>query len=484
MKPEPASLMPRLLALVLWGLSTAGACAVDQEFDWGFLASRLEDANGDVRGRGLGPILERTVSAEGARLSAVRPFYCGGADGKAERWFEEILWPLATTRRFLSERDTRVLLAYYKRFNVKEQRGRYHFHVLPLYFHGRDKAGQGYAALFPVAGSIHEFLGQDEMSFFLFPLWSYSSINSVKTHNVLWPIYSRTKGKGISRFRVFPFYGYARHRAKFEKGFVGWPFYTWARYTYPDAQGRGYIVFPLWGRFKMPDQEAWLILPPLFRFSRGERMDYSYAPWPFFQRSRGYIERLYLWPIWGRRTMAGVRSSFFLWPIFRSERVDRGATIRRRFWALPVIFSQVDIRRAAGDEPARTVMRHHRVWPLVSYRQEENTRRLRLLELWPLWGASPVERNWAPFWTLFTWTKVGQNADTEVLWGLVRDRIRGAERRTVSFFPVWEWRRDDRAGGAREWNVLKGLVGRRRDERGVSVRLLYFIHLGGGEKKP
>ena len=484
MKTESAILTPRLLALLLWGLSATCVSATAQEFDWGFLASRLEDANGDIRVRGLGPFFEHAQSQEGGRLSAFRPFYYSGTDAATERRFREVIWPLATTRRFLNERDTRVLLAYYKRFNVTEPRGRYRFMVLPLYFQGRDKAGQGYTALFPVAGSIHEFLGQDAMSFFLFPLWSYSSINSVETRSVLWPIYSRTKGKGISRFRVFPFYGYARHRARYEKGFVGWPFYTWAHFTYPDAQGHGYIVFPLWGRFKMPDQDAWLILPPLFRFSRGERMDYSYAPWPFFQRSRGQIERLYFWPIWGRRTLAGVRSTFFLWPIFRSERVDRGATIRRRFWALPVVFSQVDIRRAAGDEPARTVMRHHRVWPLVSYRQEENTRRLRLLELWPLWGASPVERNWAPFWTLFDWTKVGQNADTEVLWGLCRDRRRGEERRAVSLFPIWEWRRDDRAGGAREWNVLKGLLGRRHDERGVSYRLLYFIRLGGREKEP
>ncbi|MBU1693030.1 MAG: hypothetical protein KKC51_03605 [Verrucomicrobia bacterium] len=469
----------RPLFLLIWLLVSAEVRASGPEFDWGFLASRLEDANGEVRVRGLGPIFERAVSAEGARLSAVRPLYYAGADARAERRFREFLWPVATTRRFLNERDTRVLLAYYKNFNVAELHGRYRFMVLPLYFQGRDKAGEGYAALFPVAGSIHEFLGQDEMSFFLFPLWSYSSINSVETHNVLWPVYSRTKGKGISRFRVFPFYGYARHRARYEKGFLGWPFYTWARYTYPDAQGHGYIVFPLWGHFKMPDQEAWLILPPLFRFSRGERMDYSYAPWPFFQRSRGQIERLYFWPIWGRRTMAGLRSTFFLWPIFRSERVDRGATVRRSFWALPVVYSQVDIRRAVGGAPARAVARHHRVWPLVSYRQEGEARRLRLLDLWPLWNNSPVERNWAPFWTLFTWTKVGQNDDAELLWGLYRDRRRGAERRTVSLFPAGEWRRDDRAGGSREWNVLKGLLGRRRDERGVSYRLLYVIRFKG-----
>jgi len=234
----------------------------------------------------------------------------------------------------------------------------------------------------------------------------------------------------------------------------------------------------------MPDQEASLFLPPLFRFSKGERMDYSYALWPVYQRSRGQIERLYFWPLWGRRSMAGIRSSFFLWPIFHTERVDRGATVRRTFRALPFVYSHVDSRREPGGQAPRAVMRHQRLWPLFSCRQERDALRFRMLDLWPLWKAGPVERNWAPFWTLFTWTKVGQNADTEVLWGLARDRIRGAERRTFSLFPIWEWRRDDREGGAREWNVLKGLFGRRRDERGVSYRALYFIRWGGVEKKP
>lgn len=470
-------------AILLAGLAAGSARAFDGgEYDWGFLASRLEDAGGDLRTRGLGPVFERARAPDGALFSAVRPLFCHGVNAREDRRFTELVWPIATIRRFLAEFDTRVLLAYYKRFNVEA--ARYRFMILPLYFQGRDRKGQGYRALFPLAGSIHEFLGQDEMDFFLFPLWSYSSINSVRTHNVLWPVYSRTKGKGISRFRVFPFYGYARHRARYEKGFVGWPFYTWARYTYPDAQGRGYIVFPLWGHFKMPDQEAWLFLPPFFRFSAGERMNYSYAPWPFFQHSAGQIERLYFWPIWGRRTMAGLRSSFFLWPIFRSERVDRGATVRRKFWAQPFVYSQVDLSRPADGGRARAVMRHHRVWPLVSYRQEGPARRLRLLELWPLWNTGPVERNWAPFWTLFTWTKVGENADTEVLWGLARDRVRGAERRHVSLFPFWEWRRDDREGGAREWNVLKGLFGRRRDAGGTSYRALWILRWGGMEKEP
>ena len=288
------------------GRADAEGTRAAAEFDWGVLGGRFEDANGDTRTRALGPFFERIVSPRGERFRAARPFYCALERPSESRRHAEYLWPLAVSRDFQKEHSLRVLLAYYRNFDVEDPNPRYHVRILPFYFQGRDIRGRSYKALFPLGGRIHEFLGQDEMSFFLFPLWSYSSINSVQTHSVLWPVYSRTRGKGISRFRVFPFYGYARHRARFEKGFVAWPFYTWARYTYPDDQGRGYIVFPLWGRFVMPDQRAWLILPPLFRFSRGERLNYSYAPWPFVQASSGEIEKRYLWPLWGRRSLRGI----------------------------------------------------------------------------------------------------------------------------------------------------------------------------------
>ena len=52
--------------------------------------------------------------------------------------------------------------------------------------------------------------------------------------------------------------------------------------------------------------------------------------------------------------------------------------------------------------------------------------RFRTLLLWPLRHTAPVEREYAPLWTIYQHTRAGANTDDEVLWGLFRHQRRGA----------------------------------------------------------
>jgi hypothetical protein len=457
----------------------------DREFDFGFIASRLRDPNGDLRVRALGPFLEWAESTNGLRFSAFRPLSGTVTDPAAERKTRYVLWPVATVRRFRDDFFWRVILAFYNDYDVDDPRSHYRFRIFPIYFQGRDVYQRSYAGLFPVGGRICDFLGRDQIDFVLFPLYAKHSVNEVVSREVLWPIYSRTEGKGIDRFRVFPFYGRAAHRDVFKKRFIMWPFWTWAKYEYPASPGTAYVVWPLWGHFDMENQQAWLFLPPLFRFSRGDRLNYGYAPWPLVQWSSGEIEKFYLFPLWGQKRMRGVKTSFLLWPIFWRERMDVAEGVSRRFMALP--FVQAGSTTADADQPGgepRAVSGFFKLWPLMSYERQEDARRLRVLDLWPVRNAPPVERCYAPLWTLYSRTAVGEAVDSELLWGLYRHRRRGEEMRSVSLFPLAAWQRDDRGAGRREWSLLQGLVGWRREGTQRSLRVLYFLRFGGKEKKP
>ena len=119
----------------------------------------------------------------------------------------------------------------------------------------------------------------------------------------------------------------------------------------------------------------------------------------------------------------------------------------------------------------------HRLWPLYSYRREGDESRFRTLELWPFSPSAAVERNWAPLWTLWSHTRLGEASDTEVLWGLYRDTRRPGAAHRVSLFPLFETAGDP-AAEARSWSVLKGLVGRERVGSQVRWRLLYFMTFG------
>lgn len=476
------------LALALF-LSFAGGSALasegGREFDFGFIASRLRDPNGDLRLRALGPFLEWAESTNGLRFSAFRPLSGTVSDPEAGRTTRYVMWPLFTGRRLRDDLTWRAILLHYADYDVSDPQSHYRFWLLPVYFQGRDPQKRPYWAVFPLGGRICDFLGRDQIDFVLFPLWGKHSVNGVVTRDVLWPIYSRTEGKGIHRFRVFPFYGRSAHRDQFKKGFVLWPFWTWARYEYRNYPGKAYILFPFWGHFDMADQEAWLFLPPLFRFSRGERLNYGYCPWPLVQWSSGEVEKLYLWPLWGRKRMHAVKTDFLLWPIFWRERMDRPEGVRRRWLALP--FVQAGSTTASAREPGGrrpVVARFFKLWPLMSYERQEGARRFRVLDLWPVRDAAPVERCYAPLWTLYARTAVGNAVDSEGLWGLYRHRRRGADMRSVSVFPLVSWQRDDRAGECREWSLLHGLLGYRREGTQRRVRVLYLLRFGGGEMQP
>lgn len=450
--------------------------------DWGFVGSSLKDVHGVYRVRALGPFFEHATSSNGMTMLAVRPFYSRVANPAEQLERRDYLWPIATSRTWDKEHKTRVLLLFYHDFDTTDPTSRYRFWIFPIYYQGRNLKKEPYVAVFPIGGRIHDFLWRDTIDFVLFPIWARHSINEVVTRDVLWPIYSRTKGKGIYRFRVFPFYARSFHRDKFEKRFYMWPFFTWARYKEPGHSGTAYIVWPLWGRVKLDDERTWMVIPPLFRFSKGERMDYSYYPWPFFQRSRGLVEKIYVWPFWGEKRMHGVYRSFALWPLFWDYRVDRGEDLDRMRMAIPFYYSATKLEKqkdAKGRRPTKAVYR--KIWPLFSWERDEDESRFRMLELWPLRNTAPIERLYTPFWTLYQRTQYEDNIDHELLWGFYRQQRRGSDRLDVSVFPVWEWHR---RGAARQWQVLKGLMGWETDGTQGRLQLLYFIRWGGKEHEP
>lgn len=487
-----------LLAALASGCATTGGRASAEgkgadragdarSFDFGCLASRRTDLHGNRRLRALGPVFESARSVEGDRLTAVRPLWSRTRNPAKDWSYAEYLWPLGWSKRLKNDASWRFVLCYATRFDVTDPRSRYRFWLFPIYFQGRAATGERYAAVFPIGGELREFFMQDRIRFALFPLLSDSWIGDVHTRDVLWPVFSRSEGKGIHRVRVFPFYAHSIHRGLYEKRFVMWPFWTSARYTDPRSPGGGFILLPVCGYVRLPDQKTWMLLPPLFRWTRGERLNQVYAPWPIIQYSSGQSRKLWVWPLFGRHQRAGVELAWVAWPIVWREKIDRRDAVVRRWMVMP-FYQHETIRRRqppAGDAP-RVTARHVKIWPLASYRREGDARMWRLLELWPLRNTPQAERSWAPLWTLCEYRACADASDFEILWGLVRRERRAAGAVRTSVFPFADWSRSDAAAGggaaSSEWNVLKGLVGRRREGGRVRWRWLYVFRTGrGGE---
>ena len=437
-----------IVSLFTAGCAMPGPGARPGGYDIGPLLSADHTVDGSTRVRAAGPLVERIASEPGYEFSAVRPFYSRTADEQRDRVLQEFLWPVGMHKTLGKESFSRFLTAYRHDFDRTDSGSRYRTIVFPIIYSGRDSDDERYFALFPVGGTIHEFLGRDRICFVLFPLYMQSSVNEVETHDVLWPFVSWTRGDKISRTRVFPFYGESSLEDAWKKRFVMWPIWTSVRYDYEEEKGGGFILFPIYGQIQTPRQSTRMVLPPLFRWSRSDEVHEVNCPWPFVQYSSGRVEKLYLWPLWGRRESGNERSSFLIWPIGWKRTRQNGDEVYKSLRIVPFVHYESETDHgvppdvAASDTDAASDVsfdpdvksRYFKLWPLMDYRREDDALRFRTLALWPAKHTAPVERNIAPLWTLYSHTRVGDESEHDVLWGLFRRRSRGGGG--IGHFPV------------------------------------------------
>jgi len=405
----------------------------------------------------LNPFYESLKTEEGS-FFAVRPFYSHTVVEEGD--LQDVCWPLYSRKSFKDEQTSRALIFWWTHtFGAQEENPRNRNWLLPFYFQGRNGCGENYFAIFPLGGTIYEFLGRDRIAFFLFPLFGKSQINDVKTTSVLWPIYSRTRGEGIRRDRVFPILGKSVLEGSYEKRFVLWPFWTSADYFYPGDSGRTWMLFPLYGRTNLENEKTRWVIPPFFRFTQGTKQNRTYCPWPFIQKiDSEWHEKLYVWPLWGRDRYAGglSRRTFLFWPFLWSEKFEEDQLTKTRKMALPFFFLEREVLREEGVAPEEQVVvsKGWKVWPLMSWEREKSTSRFRMLELWPI-TSGPVERNWTPLWTLYK-----------------RTNEEGLIRKDVLWF-AWHSEREP-AANRTEWSLLKGLLSYKREDDARRFRVFWF----------
>lgn len=476
-------------------------CATSQpglRVDVGPIYSSTPDIARNQGFQALGPLVEARKSPVGHTFAAVRPFWSKTVDPGEDRSIQDILWPLGMFKMRKDELDWRFLISFGHDFDQTDDPSRHRWSVFPLLFGGRDKTGVPYFSIFPLGGTLREFIGRERIFFVLFPLYAESQQADNYTTSILWPIYSRTIGNDIFRWRVWPFYGYSHSKERWTKRFIFWPFYTSVDYHYPDLEGQGFVLFPFYGQIVLPDRSSRLFLPPFFKVESGKDHFAFNAPWPFLQYVQNPREKkFYVFPLWGRKALPHMSEWFAVWPLISKRTADRPREIYRRFRIFPFWYHEKIISRSRTQEAADTdpamqresgadsantadcTRRFFRFWPLAMFRREEDHRLLRVPALWPSRQVPAIERNWAPLWTLYQSERKGERNETEFLWGLVR-LTKDEDRSAMHVFPLYDAKKQ---GGHRSWRFLYGLLGRERDALQTSWQLLYFLHIRS-ERQP
>ena len=398
----------------------------------------------------VGPLLEGTRLESGDSLLAVRPFYSRETAGDEPfRRVTDVLWPLGTFRRRDDLLSWRFLPCYGTGHEAPGANGAYRFRLFPIYFQGRTRAGEDYAALFPIYGEIQDFLGFGEARFVLFPLYGTSLKRETRTRSVLWPFYLTRHGPEIDQFRLWPLYGERRvggSHAHTRHLFL-WPLWSDVHMDNETVRGHGFVLFPLFGRSRFERtgrglEEGWTVLPPFFSAVRGADGYRSlHAPWPFIRQLDDQDKRArHWWPLYGSTTNSMRSDWYALWPVLSGSVARRPQETVRQFAITPLFFRERrTVPSAAPGETPRVTDAYDRLWPLFSWQRNEHGSQLRIPELTLFRRSAPIERNFAPLWSLFVRRQRADGARvTDLLWGLAAWGRDGQQRRFVQL--LWAFR--------------------------------------------
>lgn len=321
----------------------------------------------------VGPFFEHDSERN---FTAVRPFWSSTPET------EDFVWPLGTWHTNGDRFWYRFLFLIYGRENS--------FNFLPVWFSGTDrKTDEFHWALFPVYGSHPHMFFMDDIHFAMWPLYMDYSVKDVRSHAVLWPIFS-WKDEPREAVGVWPLFGWSRLRES-DHRYILWPFFTWAEhYEDRDTSGAGksFMVWPIFGSVNRERERQLLVLPPFFSWARTPETWRLRCPWPFVDIERGARRnRWSVWPLVERsvqkRYADGVADDVvwrFGWQL--AEKTDS------RFNLFPLFTKEKNFIR---------------VWPFWSRSTDDDGReKVKVLDLIPIRNAGGFARNLEPFWTLYS----------------------------------------------------------------------------------
>jgi hypothetical protein len=364
----------------------------------------------------IGPFWQQTTGHK-----ALCPVWSHDTRNRQET--HDVLWPL-----FTSHRDWwRFCGVVHCQRQLGTSAGQ--FQILPIWFNGTDRDGDGYWGLFPLWGRHPHLLLMDDFSFALWPLWMRyrtprpQEERMMTTTSVLFPFFHwRDDGS----WGAWPLAGRTHQRAS-DHTYALWPFFTWAEYEADrDTSGYGssWMAWPLAASVARERETQTLIFPPFFSFTELKSPSWSArgnsapemrlrAPWPFFEvESTAQRDRLSLFPFYERvarkRLKDGAcagRETRFGWRLFEIYEGPQGHVEETRvfpFW----------LKNRS----------HLRVWPFYSSTADATGEVVssRALHLFPIRWVEAIDRNFAPYWTFYESVSDPIRTRHSLFWGIIK----------------------------------------------------------------
>jgi len=416
----------------------------------------------------LGPFFLHRKDTEETDL-AFRPFFYW-REKPGEYTFLEYLYPFGKYKRTDREVESYFIPFYLSRYDLtqKDQQKK-ESGFFPVFW-GETETGESYGGLFPIYGNLKKRFGRDELNFFLWPIYSDSSLEGNKTTSLFWPFFSYTTGGGREGFKVWPLYGHEQKENSYEKTFFAWPiFHFEERYLYTDDPTKIDMVFPFYVSSANSNRVSRSILWPFFTYTHNSSEAYTQwdFPWPFIQWAEGENKSiLRIFPLYGHKHWEDRDRGYILWPVYWyvHQEDDTYKKEINRFFVLSK--DQTEVWKNEGEQSRKL-----RVWPFFYFRQErEGGVYFYYPSLIPV-DYEGYERNWIPLLTLYEYRRnPAGESESKFLWGCyVHRQSVDRELYELSFFLTYYTAED-----LFYFSLLKGLLEYRVDGSKHALRLFYW----------
>ncbi|MGB7769029.1 MAG: hypothetical protein WBN22_09295 [Verrucomicrobiia bacterium] len=405
---------------------------------------------------------------------AIPPLFSLDSDPAVETKEYDVLYPVLTYERFGTE--YRWQLGQLLSFAGGEDSGDFpvkRFTLFPLYFQQRspDK-NENYTAVAPCYGHLQHRLFRDDIFFVMFPIYSETRKRDVVTENYFYPLFDVCHGNGMHGWQFWPLVG-AEHKAVttqtngfgetetvagYDKFFALWPIHFHQNTGMgTDDPAKFRADLPFYATVRSPQRDSTSVLWPFFTWidDRGDKYREWEGPYPFVVVARGAGKTVTrFWPLFGRAHNDTLESDYYLWPLYRYDRLHSAPLDYWRTHVLFYLFANVTEKNMDTGTRRRQVA----LWPLFDYHRDFNgSKRLQILA--PLEPVLPnnrsVERNWSPLWSL---------------WRAESNPQSGAVSRSL----LWNFYRQDRSPGVKNVSFVFGLFQYQSNREGKCVRLFYI----------
>jgi hypothetical protein len=419
---------------------------------WPFYVSR-DLGRGRREATALGPILHWTSEGD-RRTFAIRPFYRWESAPKNNEREAQVLWPLGLHVSNPEIQENRLFPFYWYRSRKFHDGEDWDFMLFPFIFFGSSPREGSYLGVFPLGGTLKEFLAKERIDFVLFPLWARTVTKEGRhiSENLLWPLIGWSKGAGLRSFRILPFYATSSKEGQYRRTTILWPFFHF-QHNDQDLSRPERVVFfwPFYGHSQRDRYRSTTVLWPFFRWLEDEktgRREWD-LPWPFlsYRRAEGaeYRRDFRIWPFYGRFQGRELYSTYYAWPLLWIREEHTPSYDKQSRMLVPFLQShEKQIKDGASDHWFQFwPLLHHLEgpglardaailslipWPLIPgrelYRVDEN-----LGWLWSLWRVRREAdgRESTRLWLdLYTWDRVGEftRAEVPLLFRFRREGVR------------------------------------------------------------